>query len=110
MHKEQRKRAEKDSKDRSNGDQDERDPDHDNNRDFASQRFGDKRKSARKIEGFGMSANYASYEDRGTLKSESVMLFDWTVTATTTYNFMHFNCCQFVTLRIICLLYILHFL
>ncbi|KAG7981890.1 hypothetical protein I3843_04G021300 [Carya illinoinensis] len=66
MHKEQRKRAEKDSKDRSNGDQDERDPDHDNNRDFASQRFGDKRKSARKIEGFGMSANYASYEDRDT--------------------------------------------
>ncbi|KAF5479524.1 hypothetical protein F2P56_000335 [Juglans regia] len=69
MHKEQRKRTEKDSRDRRNRDQDERDPDHDNNKDFKLQRFVDKRKSARKIEGFGVHANFPSYEDQDTLKN-----------------------------------------
>lgn len=76
MHKEQRKRVEKDSRDRKSRDQDDREPDHDNNRDFNLQRVPDKRKSARKVEGFGVSANFASYDDKDTLKSESTMLFD----------------------------------
>ncbi|XWS30312.1 hypothetical protein CRYUN_Cryun24cG0106200 [Craigia yunnanensis] len=61
MQKEQRKRVEKDNRDRRTHDQD--DPEHDNNRDFNLQRFPDKKRSGRKIEGF------ASYDDRDTLKS-----------------------------------------
>ena len=64
MQKEQRKRVEKDNRDRRTRDQD--DPEHDNSRDFNLQRFPDKNRSGRKIEGF------ASYDDRDTLKSESV--------------------------------------
>lgn len=74
MHKEHRRRTEKDSRDRRNHEQDEGDPDHDNNRDFKLQRFVDKRKSARKVEGFGVHANFPSYEDKDTLKSESIIL------------------------------------
>lgn len=75
MHKEQRKRSEKDSRDRRNRDQDDREPDHDNNRDSNLQRFPDKRKSGRKVEGFGINANFPSYDDKDSLKSESIMVF-----------------------------------
>ncbi|GMI99169.1 SIN3-like 2 [Hibiscus trionum] len=61
MRKEQRKRVEKDNRDLRIRDHD--DPEHDNNRDFNSQRFPDKKRSGRKVEGF------ASYDDRDTLKS-----------------------------------------
>ncbi|XP_022774459.1 paired amphipathic helix protein Sin3-like 2 [Durio zibethinus] len=61
MQKEQRKCVEKDNRDRRTRDQD--DSEHDNNRDFNLQRFPDKKRSGRKIEGF------ASYDDRDTFKS-----------------------------------------
>ncbi|PPE00510.1 hypothetical protein GOBAR_DD02460 [Gossypium barbadense] len=61
MQKEQRKRVEKDSRDQRIRDHD--DPEHDNNRDFNLQRFPDKKRSGRKVEGF------ASYDDRDTFKS-----------------------------------------
>ncbi|GLT33331.1 hypothetical protein SLA2020_079300 [Shorea laevis] len=69
MQKEQRKRVERDNRDRRTRDQDDREPEHDNNRDFNLHRFPEKRKSARKIEGFGVNSNYASYDDKDTLKS-----------------------------------------
>lgn len=68
MQKEQRKRAEKESGDRRNRDQDEREIEHDNNR--------DRKKPVRKVEGFGVNSNFASYDDKDTLKSESFMLFN----------------------------------
>ncbi|XP_022740685.1 paired amphipathic helix protein Sin3-like 2 isoform X3 [Durio zibethinus] len=64
--KEQRKRMEKENRDRRTRDQD--DLEHDNNRDFNLQRFPDKKRSGRKIEGF------ASYDDRDTLKSFSTQI------------------------------------
>lgn len=72
VHKEQRKRAEKENRDRRNRDHDDREPENDNNRDFNLQRF-DKKKSARKAEGFGANNNFASYDDKDTLKSELVI-------------------------------------
>ncbi|KAH9739826.1 Paired amphipathic helix protein Sin3-like 2 [Citrus sinensis] len=51
MQKEQRRRAEKENRDRRNRDQDDREIEHDNNRDFNLQRFPDKKKSIKKVEG-----------------------------------------------------------
>lgn len=68
MHKEHRKRAEKENRDRKVRDHDDREPD--NNRDFNLQRF-DKKKSSKKAEGFGVNANFTAYDDKDTLKSES---------------------------------------
>lgn len=67
VHKEQRKHSEKENRDRRVRDHDDREPD--NNRDFNLQRF-DKKKSAKKAEGFGVNANFTSYDDKDTLKSE----------------------------------------
>ncbi|XP_028778645.1 paired amphipathic helix protein Sin3-like 2 isoform X2 [Neltuma alba] len=67
-HKEQRKRVDKESRDRKIRDQDEREPDHDNNRDFKP-RFPEKKISSKKAEGFGLAADFASYDDKDTLKS-----------------------------------------
>ncbi|KAG4151231.1 hypothetical protein ERO13_D04G052000v2 [Gossypium hirsutum] len=61
MQKDQRKRVEKDSRDRRTREHD--DPEHDNNRDFNLQRFPDKKRLGRKIEGF------ASNDERETFKS-----------------------------------------
>ncbi|KAH7532571.1 hypothetical protein FEM48_Zijuj04G0034500 [Ziziphus jujuba var. spinosa] len=66
MHKEHRKRAEKENRDRKVRDHDDREPD--NNRDFNLQRF-DKKKSSKKAEGFGVNANFTAYDDKDTLKS-----------------------------------------
>lgn len=68
MQKEQRKRMEKEIRDRRTRDQD--DPEHENNRGLNMQHFPDKKRSGRKIEGF------ASYDEKDTLKSESINLFD----------------------------------
>ncbi|XP_031274590.1 LOW QUALITY PROTEIN: paired amphipathic helix protein Sin3-like 2 [Pistacia vera] len=67
LQKEQRKRAEKENN-RRNRDQDDREMEHDNNRDFNSQRFSDKKKPSRKVEGFGANSNFASYDDKDNLK------------------------------------------
>lgn len=75
LQKEQRKRAEKENN-RRNRDQDDREIEHDNNRDFNSLVFPDKKKPSRKVEGFGANTNFASFDDKDTLKSESIMLFD----------------------------------
>ncbi|OIW12423.1 hypothetical protein TanjilG_04172 [Lupinus angustifolius] len=66
MHKEQRKRE---SRDRRIRDHDEREADLDNNRDLNSQRFPDKRKSVKKAEGCGLASDFASHEDKDSLKS-----------------------------------------
>lgn len=70
FNKEQRKRVEKDFRDKRNRDQDDREPEHDSSRDFVLQRCPDKRKPSRKVEGFGMSSNFTSYDDKDSLKSE----------------------------------------
>ncbi|XP_059670241.1 paired amphipathic helix protein Sin3-like 2 isoform X2 [Cornus florida] len=69
LHKEQRKRADKENRDRRNRDQDYRDAEHDSNRDFSMQRLPDRRKSARKVDDFGGNSILASYDDKDTLKS-----------------------------------------
>lgn len=76
MHKEQRRRAEKENRDIRNRDHDDRDPENNNSRDFNYQRLPDKKKSARKIEGFGGNANIASYDDKDTLKSKSDVFYE----------------------------------
>ena len=80
VHKEHKRRTEKENRDRRNSDQDDRDPSHENNRDFNLQRLPDKRKSARKVEGFGANPILASYDDKDALKSGSIMLFDYLIT------------------------------
>ncbi|XP_071706353.1 paired amphipathic helix protein Sin3-like 2 isoform X2 [Rutidosis leptorrhynchoides] len=62
LQKEQRKRPEKESRDRRNSDQDNKDHDLDSNRDL-------KRKSARKVEDFGVQSGSAPYDDKDALKS-----------------------------------------
>lgn len=69
LNKEQRKRAEKESKERRNHDHDDREIENNNNRDFNIQRLHDRKKSARKIEGFEGNANS---DDKETLKSEFI--------------------------------------
>ncbi|WCJ20882.1 Paired amphipathic helix protein Sin3-like 2 [Euphorbia peplus] len=69
VHREHRRRAEKENRDRRTRDQDDREPEHDSNRDFSSQRFPDKRKSARRGEGFGVDSHISSYEDKDNLKN-----------------------------------------
>ncbi|PSS30420.1 Paired amphipathic helix protein Sin3-like [Actinidia chinensis var. chinensis] len=69
MQKDQRKRAEKDSRERRNRDQDYRESELDSNRDFSMQRIYDKRKSARKVEDFGVNPIVASYDDKDALRS-----------------------------------------
>ncbi|XP_060959025.1 paired amphipathic helix protein Sin3-like 2 isoform X2 [Cannabis sativa] len=69
MHKDQRRRVEKESRDRRNRDHDDREPENNSNKDFSYQRLPDKKKSARKVEGFGATANIASYDDKDSLKS-----------------------------------------
>ena len=73
MQKDQRKRAEKDSRERKNRDQDYRESELDSNRDFSVQRIYDKRKSARKVEDFGVNPVVASYDDKDALRSELIM-------------------------------------
>lgn len=67
VQKDQRKRFEKDNRDRRNREVDDRESEHDTSRDFNSQRFPDKRKSARKVENYGMTS---LSEDRDALKSK----------------------------------------
>ncbi|XP_071735041.1 paired amphipathic helix protein Sin3-like 2 isoform X1 [Rutidosis leptorrhynchoides] len=62
LQKEHRKHAEKESRDRRNSDQDNKDHDLDSNRDL-------KRKSARKVEDFGAHSGSAPNEDKEALKS-----------------------------------------
>ncbi|KAF9666412.1 hypothetical protein SADUNF_Sadunf16G0226700 [Salix dunnii] len=68
VHKEQRKRADKENWDRRIRDQDDREPEHDSSRDFSLQPFLEKRKSSQKVEGFGNS-NFACYDDKDNIKS-----------------------------------------
>lgn len=72
VHKEQRKRADKENWDRRIHDQDDRGPEHDSSRDFSLQPFLEKRNSSQKVEGFGNS-NFACYDDKDNIKSESLM-------------------------------------
>lgn len=68
VHKEQRKRADKENWDRRIHDQDDREPEHDSSRDFSLQPFLEKRNSSQKVEGFGNS-NFACYDDKDNIKS-----------------------------------------
>jgi len=69
VHKDQRKR-EKDSREKKNHDLDDREHEQDSNRDFNMQRLSDKRKPARKAEGFGASPVVATSDDKSALKSK----------------------------------------
>ncbi|KAH0707948.1 paired amphipathic helix protein Sin3-like 2 [Solanum tuberosum] len=64
LHKEQKRRAEKESRDRRTHDQDYKEPDNENNEDLSMQRHTDKKKSARKVEEFG-----GPHEDKDALKN-----------------------------------------
>ncbi|KAL3526467.1 hypothetical protein ACH5RR_011123 [Cinchona calisaya] len=66
LHKEQKKRAERENKERRNRDQDYRE--HDNG-DIGMLRLSEKRKSARKVDDFGGNAASASYDDKDSLKT-----------------------------------------
>ena len=68
--KEQRKRVEKEGRDKRIRDQVDREPDHDNNGDLNLQHFPDKKKSVKKAEGFGLTAELA-YDDKDAVKSKS---------------------------------------
>lgn len=68
LHKEQKKRAERENRERRNRDQDYREPENENNGDISMHRLADKRKSARKVEDFG--GNTISTDDKDALKSE----------------------------------------
>ncbi|KAM1009524.1 hypothetical protein FF1_044945 [Malus domestica] len=68
VQKEHRKRSEKENRDRRNRDDDDRELENDNSV-YKLQRFPDKRKSTRKVEGFGLTANFAPYDDKDSLKS-----------------------------------------
>ena len=70
LHKEQKKRAERENRERRNRDQDYREPDNENNGDISMHRLTEKRKSARKVEDFGGNTVSASYDDKDSLKSE----------------------------------------
>ncbi|XP_024185746.1 paired amphipathic helix protein Sin3-like 2 isoform X2 [Rosa chinensis] len=74
--KEQKKRfPEKENRDRRIRDHEDREVETDNNRDYNLQRFPEKRKSSRKVEGFGANANFAPYDDKDTLKSKYSQAF-----------------------------------
>lgn len=68
LHKEQKRRAEKENRDRRSRDQDYREPDNENNGDISMLRIADKRKSARKVEEFG-----GTYDDKDGVKSECMV-------------------------------------
>ncbi|GJS76879.1 paired amphipathic helix protein Sin3-like protein 2 isoform X1 [Tanacetum coccineum] len=70
LHKDQRKRAEKDSRDRRNNDQDYKDFDLDSNRDINRL---EKRKSARKVEDFGVQSGSVPCDDKDAIKSEYML-------------------------------------
>ncbi|XP_016559073.1 paired amphipathic helix protein Sin3-like 2 isoform X2 [Capsicum annuum] len=53
LHKEQKRRAEKENRERRSRDQDYKEPDNENNGDLSMHRITDKRKSARRVEEFG---------------------------------------------------------
>lgn len=69
MHKEQRRRAEKEIRDRRNHGQDYRDLDHDYNRDMGNHRLDEKRKNVRKVDDYGGNTNSAPHIDKEALKS-----------------------------------------
>ncbi|XP_004302380.1 PREDICTED: paired amphipathic helix protein Sin3-like 2 isoform X2 [Fragaria vesca subsp. vesca] len=74
--KEQRKRfPEKENRDRRNRDHEDREVETDNNRDYNLQRFPEKRKSSRKVDGFGANANFSPYDDKDTLKGKYSQAF-----------------------------------
>lgn len=68
LHKEQKKRGDKDIMDRSNREKEYRDPDHD------MHRLSEKRKSARKVENFGGDPVPSPYDDKDALRSELKLL------------------------------------
>lgn len=68
LHKEQKRRAEKENRDRRGRDQDYREPDNENNGDLSMHRSTDKRKSSRRIEEFG-----GTYDDKDGVKSECMV-------------------------------------
>ncbi|KAI4347649.1 hypothetical protein L6164_008441 [Bauhinia variegata] len=65
VHRDPRKRVEKERKDRRIHDQDEREPDHDIN----MQHSPEKKKCVKKAEGFGLTTDFTSHEEKDNLKS-----------------------------------------
>ncbi|KAJ8546294.1 hypothetical protein K7X08_018877 [Anisodus acutangulus] len=72
FHKEQKRHAEKESRDRRIHDQDYKEPDNENNEDLSMHRHTDKKKSARKVEEFG-----GPHEDKDALKNMYIQEFSF---------------------------------
>lgn len=70
LHKEQKKRVEKENRDMRNRDQDDREPDSGNSGDISKLRLSDRKKSAQKVEDLGGNSNLASNDDNDAWKSE----------------------------------------
>lgn len=68
LHKEQKRRAEKENRERRSRDQDYKEPDNENNGDLSMHRITDKRKSARRVEEFG-----GTNDDKDGVKSECMV-------------------------------------
>ncbi|GAA0165695.1 chromatin/chromatin-binding, or -regulatory protein [Lithospermum erythrorhizon] len=69
LHKEQKKRVEREGRERRQRDQDYREPEGETNGDVSMNRLAEKRRAARKNEEVGGSANLASSEDKDSLRS-----------------------------------------
>lgn len=69
LQKEQRKRAEKDSRERRIRDQDSRESEYESSKDFNMQRVHDKRKSGRKVEDFGSNPTVGSHDGKDAVRS-----------------------------------------
>ncbi|KAL2523463.1 Paired amphipathic helix protein Sin3-like 2 [Forsythia ovata] len=69
LHKDRKKRAERENKDKRNRYQDNRDTDNENNGDISMHRLSDKRKSAQKVNDFGGNSNLVSCDDKDALIS-----------------------------------------
>nr|GMD56502.1 paired amphipathic helix protein Sin3-like 2 isoform X1 [Ipomoea batatas] len=69
IHKEQKRREEKENREWREYDHDYREPSSENNGDISMHRLNEKKKSARKVGEFGASSTLASYDDQDALRS-----------------------------------------
>lgn len=79
LHKEQKKRVEKENRDMRNRDQDDREPDSGNSGDISKLRLSDRKKSAQKVEDLGGNSNLASNDDKDAWKSERMILHNFMI-------------------------------
>lgn len=73
LHKDQKRRAERENKDKRTRYSDNRDTDNENNGDISMHHHSDKSKSAQKVDDFGGNSNMVSHDDKDALKREWVV-------------------------------------